>query len=142
VATVSATGTLVLDEGTNNPDARNIASDETGLTMLQLEITAGATEAVDISSVTFSTTGTGDESADLTSARIFQDVNSNGDYDLGIDSQIGSTLSSFTDDGDLVFSGLSEQISAGGTENWLVIYNLNGSASNDSTFRVFQQRRC
>ena len=104
--------------------------------MLQLNMSAGSTEDVNISAITFTTTGSGDESADLDSVRLFQDVNGNGAYDLGIDLQIGSTLTSFTDDGDLVFSSLSEQVSAGASEDWLVVYYFNGTASSTETFRA------
>ncbi len=136
LSTVSAIGTLVLSAGSNNPLATTISSDASNISMLQLNMSAGSTEDVNISAITFTTTGSGDESADLDSVRLFQDVNGNGAYDLGIDLQIGSTLTSFTDDGDLVFSSLSEQVSAGASEDWLVVYYFNGTASSTETFRA------
>jgi hypothetical protein len=137
LATISTTGTLTLLEGVNNPAPHTANSDEQNLAMLQLELAAGATEAVNVSSISFSTYSSINESTDLDSARLFLDANGNGQYDISIDSQIGSTISSFTDNGSLTFSSLSEQISAAGSENWLVVYYLNGTASTDETFRVY-----
>ena len=56
---------------------------------------------------------------------------------IGIDTQIGSTGETFTDNGTITFSGLSEQVEAENSVNWIVVYNLNGLASASETFRVY-----
>ncbi|KAA3616963.1 MAG: T9SS C-terminal target domain-containing protein [Calditrichaeota bacterium] len=137
VGTISNVGSLTLSAGADNPASKNIGSAETNLVMTQLNLSASSTEAVDISAITFTMAGSGDESTDITSAGLYKDVNNNATYDNGIDTQIGSTISSFTNDGTLVFGSLSEQISAAGDENWLVVYTLNGNATAGEGFRAY-----
>jgi uncharacterized UPF0146 family protein len=136
LATVSQTGNLTLAQGTNNSPAATISAVDQNLAMLQLRFTANATENIQITSVTLNSSGTADESTDIDSAKIFLDVNNNGIYDAAFDTQIGTTITSFTNNGNLVYSGINETISGGTTENWLAVYYLSGTASAGESFRV------
>ncbi|MEJ2544728.1 MAG: hypothetical protein P8Y99_11740, partial [Calditrichaceae bacterium] len=105
--------------------------------MIQINLSANATENIDISAISFKTSGLADESTDISSAILIFDANNNGRYDIVYDSQIGDTVFSFTDDGSITFSSLSEVITAGTSEQWILMYNLNGSGSPDETFKVY-----
>ena len=98
---------------------------------------ANPTEDIDISSISFKTTGTADESTDIDSVLLVLDADGNGIYDVVYDSQIGGTVTSFTDNGQIAFSGLSETITAGNSEDWLLVYYLDGTGEADSTFKVY-----
>ncbi len=136
LATISVTGNLALATGSNNPQASSISASDQEIAMLQLQLTANATEAIEITSISFNTSGTADESTDLDSAIVIDDVNNNGVYDLAFDTKIGATISSFTNDGLITISSINDTIDAGTSENWLVLYYLSGSASADETFRT------
>ncbi len=136
-ATVSATGSLTLSTGTNNPLAKSISASESDLAMIQLNLAANATEDIDISSIGFKTDGTANESTDIDSVLLVNDVNGDGDYDVLYDSQIGSTIASLTDNGQINFSSISETISAGESEDWILIYYLNGDGSAGETFKTY-----
>jgi len=137
VATVSDVGTLSLSRGSNNPPAHSISADETNLVMLQLQLSAGATEDVRITEINFSMSGTADEGTDLDSVKLLLDINNNGVFDPAYDRQIGATLTTFSNDGTLSFSGISETVTASTSENWIVVYYLSGDASDTETFRAF-----
>ncbi|HES59488.1 MAG: T9SS type A sorting domain-containing protein [Calditrichaceae bacterium] len=136
-ATISLTGSLMLSEGPYNPTARTISASESEFEMIQINLAANATENINISEISFKTSGTADESTDITSALLIRDANNNGRYDIVYDSQIGSAVSSFTDDGLITFTGLSEVITAGNSEKWILMYNLNGNGSPDETFKAY-----
>jgi len=137
IGTISATGSLSITAGPGNPQSKYISSAEQNLVMMQVALSASATEAIDITSAAFTASGTANESTDLDSARLYVDVNSNGLLDVGIDRQLGSTLTSFTDNGSLTFGSLTEQVAAGGSALWLVVYDLAGSGSADESFRSY-----
>jgi hypothetical protein len=137
VATISQTGSLSLTEGANNPTAQTISGSEQEYIMLQLRLTAGITEAVEITSVIFNTGGSADEVTDIDSVRLIYDINNNGQYDPAFDQQIGLRQTIANDNGLISFAGISETVGAGSTANWLVVYYFNGSASNTETFRVY-----
>ena len=87
-----------------------------------------------ITSITFTASGTGDEVDDISSVGLYRDANNNGIHDVG-DTLIGTETFSF-DDGTLAFSGLSEVKSAGTPQNWLVVYDFSGNASDGETFSI------
>ena len=69
--------------------------------------------------------------------RLYRDENSNGELDLTVDSQIDGNASYSADNGTVAFySAVSETLAAGASENWLVVYDLTGTASAGETFRV------
>jgi hypothetical protein len=137
VATISSTGSLTLSAGNYNPTARTISASESELEMIQVNLAANATEDINITSITFKTSGTANESADIDSVVLINDINANGRYDIVYDNKIGNTITSFTDNGDITFSGLSQTITAGSAEDWVLLYYLNGNGSTDETFKTY-----
>lgn len=136
-ATISATGTLTLSLGSDNPVGHKISASENNLAMMQLKLSANSTEDIDISEVSFDTNGSADESTDIDSVRLFLDMNSNGKFDIAYDTQIGATQTSFTDNGLITFSSLSETINSSSSEEWLLVFDLAGNASAGETFGAF-----
>ncbi len=131
--TITIVGSLTLSAGSNNPPAKNIGSSDTLLTMLQLGLRAGNSEALNVSQIRFTASGTGNDATDISSVRLFNDLDGNGQVDV-TDTQIGTTQTFSVNNGSVIFAGLTETLTAGATENWLFVYNLNGSASNGETF--------
>jgi hypothetical protein len=136
-ATISAKGSLTLSAGANNPFGKTVSALESELSMIQLNLAANATEDIDISSISFKTIGTADESTDIDSVMLINDINGDGDYDILYDSKIGSTVSSFTNNGPITFSGLSETILTGQSENWILVYYLSGDGTPGETFKTY-----
>ena len=66
---------------------------------------------------------------------MYDDDNGNGAYDTG-ELQLGTGQNPNDDNGTVTFSGLNETIQASTNVNWIVLTNLNGTASNFETFRV------
>ena len=128
---------LFAGAGHFNPAARNIADGATDEEMLQLTLAASSRGDVTITQIDFDMSGSGDESTDLTSARLYRDVDNNGKLNDAMDVQIGSTVTSFTDNGTISFSGISETINSNEAENWLVVYDFDGTGTdNGETFDV------
>lgn len=136
-ATVSTAGSLTLSLGEDNPLAKSISASESELTMIQLNLAANVTEDIEISSIGFKTIGTADESADIDSVILINDLNGDGDYDVLYDLKIGATVSSLINNGPITFSGLNETILAGQSEDWLLLYYLNGTGSAGETFKTY-----
>ena len=125
-ATTSA-GALFIGAGGDNPISRNIEDGAQDEVMLQVSLTASTLENIDITDITFDMSGTGDESNDLIRARLYNDIDGDGQLNESMDTQIGSSIFSFTNDGQLQFSSLSETVTAGTSEDWIVVYDYDGS---------------
>jgi hypothetical protein len=139
--TISTTGSLTVSAGTYNPGARSEANNATNVEVMQLKLQVGNVEAVQVTSITFTASGTADDRSTAAGGdmgangvRLYKDNNNNGRYDSSTDTQIGSSSNYSADNGTVTFSGLTQNISAGGTVNWLLVYNLGGSASLGETF--------
>jgi hypothetical protein len=91
-------------------------------------------EDVEITSITFTGSGTGDEVNDISLVELYLDTNNNGVLDLR-DIQIGTGTFSL-DDGTVTFGSLSEIKIAGAPQNWLVVYDFNGTASDERNFSL------
>ncbi|MCM8824475.1 MAG: hypothetical protein NC822_07390, partial [Candidatus Omnitrophica bacterium] len=129
------TGQLQVEAGPANPGDTNIVNNALGVSVLQIKLseTTGL-ENINVSSFTFTAQGTGDESQDLSSVKFFYDANSNGVYDSGVDTHLG-TKSFSVDNGTITFSFLSPQtIPKGSYKNYLLTYDFNGKASIGETF--------
>jgi hypothetical protein len=128
-------GSLTISAGGSNPVTRNVAVGQKDEGMFQVKLQAGSTEHIDISSITFKMNGSGDESSDLDSVRLYQDVDGDGLLDAG-DIQIGSTLTGLSDNDSLVFGGINERIVWGNYETWLVVYDFADGQGEGDTYRV------
>lgn len=127
---------LVVMTGPANPRASMITPTAADLPMLQLRLTAGSKKDVRVISITLTASGTGNDQSGVSSVRLVKDVNGNGAYDAGVDIQIGLSQTYRTDNGTVTFSNLDQLICASGTVDWLVLYNLSGTATRGQTFTV------
>ena len=136
--TMLSAGGLTISAGDNNPAAETILNNATNEEMIQLKLTAGSSEGINISSITFTSSGTGDEANDITasSVKLYNDINNNGAFDSGTDTQIGTDQSWSGDNGTVTFSGLSESISQSSSENWILICSFAGGIDDGKTFQV------
>lgn len=99
---------------------------------LHLKASTGA--KIDVSAITWTASGTGRDVQDLVQVKLWLDANGNGTVDTGDAPIGGGTVQFNTDDGTAVFSGLSEQIAAGGCERWLLTYDFAATLVKDTTF--------
>ncbi len=135
--------TLNIAAGDNAPPAKDISASAQDVSVLQAKLAAGGASNVTVTAITFDASGTGDDrrtgaGGDLANSGVtlWNDINGNGAYDAGTDTAIDSTSNYDADNGSVTFSGLSEVINAGQTENWLLVYDLAGSAANGNTFQT------
>jgi hypothetical protein len=137
--TTIPTGILTISLGTNAPASNTDVIEGTlGVVMLQLNLSADATENIDISSITFTHTGTGVINPlpmDVAAFALHLDADGSGTVNAG-DSLITSaaTVTATT----ITFSGLTETILAGAAndEDWLLVYDFASglTASGGHTF--------
>ncbi len=66
---------------------------------------------------------------------MYRDLDNNGQLD-GTDTQIDVQQTYAANNGTVTFNTIGDTVEAGTTVNWLVVYDLNGSGSEDETFRV------
>ena len=92
--TISATGALTMAVGDNNPVNANISGSAGDVTMLQLSLSASATEDIEINSIYFTTSGSGIRVDEVVNPdiRIYRDVNNNGVYESATDQLIEPRL--------------------------------------------------
>jgi hypothetical protein len=131
-----APSSLVLDEGTANPTATNEPPTAADVVMLQFALRSTGTEAAKVKSVTLTAAGSANDATTITSVQLIRDTDGNGYWDQGKDVVLGDAKQFADDNGTVTFGTLDELIQAGTTSNFLVVYNLNGSASVGQTLSV------
>ncbi|MFV1951674.1 MAG: S8 family serine peptidase [Nitrospinota bacterium] len=113
---------LSVKTGSNNPGDRFARERDTDVPMIQIALTAGPGEDIDISSITFRASGSGNDASDITRVGLYNDINSNGVVDSG--EPLIASGSYTTDNGSITFTP-STIIKADTTENWLLVYDFN-----------------
>lgn len=135
-------GALTITAAAGNPSAATVAPDAANVPMLRIGVTeTGGHEDVLVTQVVLNASGTADDR----SAASGGDINNNqvclyndagttaGAWDAS-DTLIACTNYA-ADNGSVTFSGINETITAGTTENWLLVYRqLAGTASTGETF--------
>jgi hypothetical protein len=96
--------------------------------MLKFKLTASVDDALSVSDIKLTASGTGYDNTQVKSVRLYQDVNADGKLDDG-DRQIGSTGTFSSDNGTLTFSSLAETVDAGTSEIWMVVYEFQNGTS-------------
>ncbi|MBD3246340.1 MAG: DUF11 domain-containing protein [Candidatus Omnitrophica bacterium] len=129
--TVADRGTLTVQTGENNPDNGNILNDETDVEIQQLKLSADMIEDITVDGITFTHEGTGNPSEDVQRVRLFRDVNSDGRLDGGDVFLAQETAWA----GNAITVPAAAAITAGTTEHWLLVYDMNGTADEMETFR-------
>jgi N-acetylneuraminic acid mutarotase len=126
---------LEVVEGTNSPTGGGVYDGTPSVVMLQLRVTAGSAEAINLSSVTFSASGTMNDLTDITGVSLYVDSNGDGSHG-GSEPQIDSTKPFSGDNGTVTFDLTGKTLGAGNTENWLVVYSLTSPLTTNDTFQV------
>jgi hypothetical protein len=135
LVTTMVIGSLTAFAGSGNPVAANIAGTETGHLMLHTTLTAGSVEAVTITEVRFTNTGTGNTNGDVSNVYLVRDDNANGVYDSGTDTTLGTvTLPPPTQD--LFIFPISQTVAASGTLGLLVLYDFKGTTPPGDDFQA------
>ncbi len=133
---IQGVGQIQVAEGTNSPADGGVPEGATGAVVLQLEVTAGNAEAINLSSITLTASGTLNDATAFTSVELYRDANNNGVYNAGTDPQIDTDKTYAADDGTVVFDLTGKTLNAGQTENWLVVYDLTSPLTPNLTFQV------
>ncbi|MFH1421898.1 MAG: hypothetical protein ABIH42_04195, partial [Planctomycetota bacterium] len=129
----STSGTLTVSQGEANPASNTVFADAQDVVMLQINLAADDKEDITISSLTIRALGTGDDSLDISAVKLYNDTNGNGAVDEN-ELQIGVNQTYDADNGTAIFDNLNEVITQNTSENWLVVYDFAGTASNNETF--------
>lgn len=106
------------------------------LVALNLNISANFVEDVIVSSIIVSSEGSGNEVSDINAVRLVRDVNANGVFDPGTDTQLGTDQQFILDNGSVVFSGLNQTIPQGTAQEWLVLFDISSNAPNGANFQA------
>ncbi|MEZ6184914.1 MAG: VCBS repeat-containing protein [Planctomycetota bacterium] len=133
--TISTRGTLTVDLGPSSPGNQVVFPNATGVGLLQLDVRTSSAEAIRIDTLRLQTSGSGNDAADVTSASLHLDVDSDGTLSAP-DQLIAVAASAATDNGPLSFSGLARTLAASQLERWLVSYDLSGTAQDGASFRL------
>ncbi len=129
---VTVGGALTAQMGAAAPANGTAQPGATDVPMLQVTFSAQA-EDVQLSTLTFDATGTGDEVLDITRARLFRDTNANGIVDAA-DVQAGLPQSFAADNGVLTFALSAEVVPTAGVRSYLLAYDFSGAPTGAETF--------
>jgi MYXO-CTERM domain-containing protein len=134
VAAAGTPGSLEVRTGGSNPAAGTASPGETNVVLAQFTLRASSLESVNVSSLTLTGAGTGNEAIDVIGVSLHRDVNGDGAFDAG-DTPIGTGTVYSADNGTLTFTGLTESIAASSQEEWIVVYDF-ASGGGTGTFLV------
>lgn len=126
-ALTAALGAASNPAGTAQPNATNVP-------MLQVQFSAQA-EAVDLDTLTFTASGSGNETTHVARVRLYRDVNANGTVDGG-DVAVGLPQTFATNDGIVTFSTGGESVPASATRTYLVTYDFSAAPTGGETFAI------
>lgn len=132
---ISTTGSFIITVGPSNPPVTNRVNNEANVPILQIKLTAGSVEDVNVKSITFTAAGSGNDKDSVSLVRLFKDTNGNGFLDTA-DVQLSASTVYAADNGAVTFSGFSESIPAHQSRTWLLVYDLNGTAVPNETFKA------
>lgn len=127
-------GALTAALGPASPAAGTAQPATIGVPMLQLVLGAAA-EPISVGAIRFSSSGSGDETLDVTRAELWRDQNQNGIADAG-DVRLGSPSSFTQDDGTISFGFPAEIIPEGSSRYWLLTYDFSTAPTGGETFTV------
>jgi len=124
--------TLTVTPGPNQPTDRTVPSGDTNVPILQFTVEANNVADLNVLSITFRASGTGDDATDVTAVKLWVDMDANGQVGGG-DVQLNGSLTYGADDGTVTFMGAPlRSITAGTSEVWLLTYDFTPTA--DGTF--------
>jgi len=129
---VTVGGALLAQVGAASPTAGTAQPGTQDVPMLQVTFSAQA-EDVQITTVSFDATGSGNEPLHVSRAQLFWDTNANGTVDAA-DVQAGLPQSYANDDGLLTFALSAGTVPASGARSLLLAYDFSGSPTGGETF--------
>jgi len=135
---ITGTGSLAVSTGPANPGASPVGASATNVPMLQITLSGGS-EELRIRSISFSSTGTGNETS-LAGVKLWHDTNGNGIVETNVDRRIltsgaysanppGEILGFSQNNGTIAFSNLAEPLLPGQTVRWLLTFDYPSSGS-------------
>ncbi|MFH2137115.1 MAG: DUF2341 domain-containing protein [Candidatus Omnitrophota bacterium] len=120
------------DAAANAVTTNSVSAGQSNALILDVTVTSHSAQDKTISSVTVNNTGTASD-AEISAVTLYYDSNNSGDYNSGIDNQVGT--GTFTS-GSKTFSGLSITLPASGTENLYVVCNIANTINEADTIDV------
>ena len=135
--TVKKASLSVCASATNPADGR-VTVNNPYVTVIGMQVTSTPAAPVTVDKVVVQASGSADEIADIVDngVRLCADTNNNGVWNQGKDVTLG-TGSYDADNGQIVFTGMSNRIIWGGTtDNWLLVYNTASDISHAETFQA------
>jgi hypothetical protein len=128
---------LVLAPGPANPLASDVPAAASGVPLLQLRLTAGAAEDIDVSALGISVMGGSDETVTVSGAHCYLDADSDGAYTPGTDTAVHTGATFALDDGSVFFTPVTPvRVPAGGSVDLLVTFDLDAATGDDFTASV------
>lgn len=118
----------------SRPAATTVTPADPAVEMASVQLHASSVEPARMTAAVIRGWGMGDESVDVRSVLLVEDINANGLYDIGYDAVIAQGTYA-TDDPTLTLP-LSRTIPPGTTAQWLLVYEMSGSALPDATFQA------
>ncbi|MCX7703101.1 MAG: hypothetical protein N2234_03230 [Planctomycetota bacterium] len=121
--------TLTITAGPNQPTTGTVPSGSTNVPILQFTVSANSVSNLNILSIVFQASGSGNDATMVTAVKLWRDADSNGTVTTG-DTQINGNQTYVTDNGTVTFSGSPlRTINAGQSEVWLLTYDFVPTAS-------------
>lgn len=134
--TVSGTGSLTVLRGPVTRDTTIAFPGGQDAAILQLDLRTSSVETLQLQSLTLKTSGSGNEAFDVLGANLYVDVDSDGKLDLAIDRPLRLNVTAVSDNNDLIFNSLAEDLAPGSITRLLVLYNFANTLTTPSTFTV------
>ncbi len=115
--------------GTGNPGPAIVVPVQTFVPVLELSVseTSGNQVAV-ITSLKFTAAGTGNDASGISGVKLWKDSNNNDSLETGLDAAMGSVLTYSSDNGTVVFSGLSDLVTIGTPRHYFLTYDFPNNA--------------
>ncbi len=133
--TATIVGTLTISAGANNPLGANVSNHASGLSVLQVNLAANAAENINVSSFTITAIDHSPtdlpENTEITQVTLHADVNGDGIYQPGTDTQLGTAMTYSADNGTITFTAINRVVTAGSSQDWIVVYNVNSAGGNN-----------
>lgn len=127
--------TLTVAAGENNTSDKTVSLTTTSqdVVMMQIKMTAGSVEAINVNSISLIAYGSGDDSKGISLVKLVADANQNGIYDSGENILAGSK---YLLDNGIATLPLSSPFTIPINQSlyFLVVYTLTNSSKNEDTY--------
>ncbi|GEM_PF-2634847 len=124
--------TLTVAQGSNLPADGTVNNFQQHVSLIQIRLEAQGGEDVTVDSIAVDFGGTAGLTA-IDEASLYADMDDNGLFSQFFDTQLANTSSPAAT---TTFNGVSRTITAGTSENWIVVVDFNGSDAGGNTFNA------